>query len=128
MNLSENDLRPPVWVGHVVLETNRMEESAQFMRKIGMRPVFQGPEVAIFELRGGTHLILMHKNKVVPGEAPFDLMVDDLSQAHQLFASLGLSPTPIEAMPSIDHKVFRVQEPAGHVIKIFSSHVAGRPV
>ncbi len=126
--MNESDLRPPVWVGHVVLETDRLDESAQFMRTIGMRPVHLGSEVAIFELRGGTHLILMLKSNVVPGDAPFDLMVDDLRLAHQTFTSLGLAPTPIEAMSSIDHEIFRVREPAGHVITIFSSHVAGRPV
>ena len=40
--MSENDLRPAVWVGHVVLETDRLEESAQFMRTIGMRPDLSG--------------------------------------------------------------------------------------
>jgi len=30
--MSEHDQRPPVGVAHVVLETNRMEESARFMR------------------------------------------------------------------------------------------------
>jgi hypothetical protein len=54
--LSEKDLRPPVWVGHVVLETDRLEETEQFMRKIGMRSIVQRPEVAVLELRGGTHL------------------------------------------------------------------------
>jgi len=29
---------PPVWVGHVVLETDRLAETAQFMRKIGIAP------------------------------------------------------------------------------------------
>lgn len=126
--MSEKDLRPPVWVGHVALETDRLDESAQFMRTIGMRPVYQGPEVAIFELRGGTHLVLMLKSKVVPGDAPFDLMVDDIRLAHQLFTSQGLAPMPIEAVPSIDHEIFRVREPAGHVITIFSSHVSDRSV
>lgn len=51
--MSEHDQRPPVGVAHVVLETNRMEESARFMRTIGMRPMFDGPEVSVFELRGG---------------------------------------------------------------------------
>ena len=49
-----------------------MEESAHFMRTIGMRPVFQGPEVSVFGLRGGTHVILMLKSKIVAGDAPFD--------------------------------------------------------
>jgi glyoxalase/bleomycin resistance protein/dioxygenase superfamily protein len=123
-----NDQRPQVSVGHVALETDRMEESAQFMRTIGMRPVFQGPEVSVYELRGGTHLILMLKSSVVPGNASFDLMVDDLHATHQLFTSLGLAPTPIEARPVIDHEIFSVREPAGHVITFFSSHVSSRPV
>jgi hypothetical protein len=122
--MSEN-LRPPVWVGHVVLETDRLEESAQFMRTIGMRSVYQGSDVAIFELRGGTHLILIPKQEIVPGDASFDLMVEDLHATHQQFTSLGLAPTAIEAMPSIDHELFRVREPAGHLITFFSSHVTG---
>lgn len=121
-------MRPPVWVGHVVLETDRMEESAQFMRTIGMRPVHQGPDVSVFELRGGTHLILLAKSEVVPGDAAFDLMVDDLRATHQHFTSLGLAPTPIEAMPAIDHELFRVREPAGHLITFYSNHVSGNPV
>jgi len=123
-----HDQRPQVSVGHVALETDRMEESAQFMRTIGMCPVFQGPEVSVYELRGGTHLILMLKSSVVPGNASFDLMVDDLRATHQLFTSLGLAPTPIEARPAIDHEIFSVREPAGHVITFFSTHVSGLPV
>jgi len=105
-----------------------LEESAQFMLTIGMRPVHKGSEVAIFELRGGTHLVLIATSEIVPGDAPFDLMVEDLRATHQRFTSLGLAPTPIEAMPSIDHELFRVREPAGHLITFFSNHVSGNPV
>ena len=127
-SMSEQDQRPPLGVAHVVLETDRMDESAHFMRTIGMRPVFQGPEVCVFELRGGTHLILMLKSQFAVGDAPFDLMVDDLHATHQRFASLGLSPSPIEGRPAIGHEVFTVREPAGHMITFFSSHVSGNPV
>jgi catechol 2,3-dioxygenase-like lactoylglutathione lyase family enzyme len=126
--MRENDQRPHVCVGHVTLPTDRMEASARFMRTIGMRPIFQGPEVSVFELRGGTHLVLMLQSEVVPGNALFDLMVDDLHATHQLFTSLGLAPTPIEARPAIDHEVFCVCEPAGHIITFFSSHASGNPV
>ena len=126
--MSEKGLRPPVWIGHVVLETDRLEESARFMITIGMRPVYQGPDVAIFELRGGTHLVLTPKSVVVSGDAPFDLMVEDLHATHQRFTSLGLAPTPIEAMSSIDHELFRIREPAGHLITFFSNHVSDNPV
>jgi hypothetical protein len=76
--MNAHDRRPLLGVAHVVLETDRMEESARFMRTIGMRAIFEGPEVSVYELRGGTHLILTLKDKIVVGNAPFDLMVDDL--------------------------------------------------
>jgi hypothetical protein len=126
--MSSQDARPPLGVAHVVLETDRMDESAHFMRTIGMRPIFEGSPVSVYEMRGGTHLILMLKSEIIPGNAMFDLMVDDLHATHQRFTALGLSPTPIETLPAIDHGTFTVREPAGHVIKFFSSHVSGKPV
>src|SRR5262245_45176599 len=105
------DQRPGVWIGHVLLETNCMDESVQFMRAIGMRPIFEGPQISIFELRGGTHLILQASTAAAAGDAPFDLMVDDLHATHRRFTELGLSTTPIEAVPAIDHERFRVREP-----------------
>jgi hypothetical protein len=93
-----------------------------------MRPIFDGPDVSVYEMRGGTHLIMMTKQTMVPGEATFDLMVDDLRETHRRFTELGLSPSPIEARPQIDHEVFTVREPAGHVITFFSSHVSGNPI
>jgi hypothetical protein len=125
--MNQNDQRPLVGVAHVVLQTNCMEDSVQFMRTIGMRPIFDGPEVSVYEMRGGTHLILMRKGNVVAGDASFDLMVDDLHATHQRFTSLGLSPSPIEARPAIDHEVFTIREPAGNVITFFSSHASGKP-
>ena len=126
--MRNQDLRPPLWIGHVALETDRLEESARFMQTIGMRGVHKGSDVAIFELRGGTHLILIAKSEVVPGDARFDLMVEDLHATHQRFTSLGLAPSPIEAMSSIDHELFRVREPAGHLITFYSNHSSGNPV
>ena len=125
--IDERDQRPAVGVAHVVLYTDRMAESSRWMRTIGMRPIFDGPEVSVYEMRGGTHLLLMRRDTVVGGDATFDLMVDDLKAVHQRFTSLGLAPSPIEARPAIDHEVFTVREPAGHVITFFSSHASGQP-
>jgi hypothetical protein len=105
-----------------------MTETARFMRTIGMRPIFDGPDVSVYEMRGGTHLIMMRKEKIVPGDAPFDLMVDDLRETHERFVALGLAPTSIEARPQIGHEIFTVREPAGHVITFFSSHASGKPI
>jgi len=120
--------RPPLGVAHVLLETDRMEESGRFMRTIGMRPIFEGPDVSVYEMRGGTHLLLIKKAKVTVGNAPFDLMVDDLRETHRNFTSIGLTPSAIEARPAIDHEVFTVREPAGHTITFFSSHASGKPI
>jgi hypothetical protein len=47
--MNQLDERPAVGVAHVVLETDRMEASSEFMRTIGMRSVFEGPQVSVFE-------------------------------------------------------------------------------
>ena len=125
--MSQADPRPPVWVGHIVLESDRLAESAAFMRQLGMRLIVERPEVAVLELRGGTHLVLIAKPDITAGDAPFDLMVDDLTETHRQFVALGLSPTPIERV-SPEHEGFRVKEPAGHTITFYSNHVSGRPV
>jgi Glyoxalase/Bleomycin resistance protein/Dioxygenase superfamily len=126
--MTEHDQRPAVGVAHVILYTDRMQESTGFMRSIGMRSIFDGPQVSVYEMRGGTHLILMFKEKVTPGEAAFDLMVDDLRATHRYLSFLGFSPSRIETRAEIDHEVFTVREPAGQVISFFSSHVSGKPV
>ena len=123
-----DDQRPPVGVAHVMLQTDRMTESARFMRQLGMRPLFDGPEVSVYEMRGGTHLLLMRQDHILAGDAPFDLMVDDLHETHRRLSTLGLAPSPIEARPAIGHEVFTLREPAGHLITLFSSHASGKPI
>lgn len=51
-----------------------MEQSGAFMCPISMRPIFDGPQISVYEMRGGTHLILMLKDAVPGGAAPFDLI------------------------------------------------------
>lgn len=104
------------------------KESGQFIRTIGMRQIFEGPEVSVYEMRGGTHFLQMRKEKVAGGSAPFDLMVEDLRATHAHFKFLGLNPSPIGARPAIDHEVFTVREPGGYIITVFSNHASGKPI
>ena len=97
------------------------------MRSIGMRPIVHKTDVAVLELRGGTHLVLLAKPEVLAGNATFDLMVEDLGATHQEFTTLGLEPTPIERV-SPDHERFFLREPSGNLIAVFSNHVSGEPV
>jgi len=118
--------RPPVWIGHILMKTNRLKESWEFMRQIGLRPIELQGDVGVLELRGGTHLLLMQSDQVSPGPAPFDFMVDDLDATHRLLTDLGLAPSPIQIGPF--HRSFSVGDPSGQRITFNSSHVSGRPV
>src|SRR5262245_6231121 len=122
--LDKDDLRPPLWVGHVTMETDRLDETSEFMQKLGMRLIVHRPQVSVLELRGGTHLVLIAKPQVTAGEASFDLMVEDIHAAHAKFVELGLSPTSIERI-SREHEGFKLTEPAGHTITFYSNHVSG---
>ena len=122
------DPRPPIWIGHVVLESDSVEQTADFMEAIGMRPVFRGPAMAIFELRGGTHLLIFPRGKVPGGATSFDLMVEDLHAFHQRIAAKGLAPSDVESVPAVHHERFTVREPGGNLLTFFSSHVEGRAV
>ncbi len=124
--MADSDLRPPVWVGHIILTTNCLDESHEFMVKLGMRPFAKGDGFAILELRAGTHLFLEAQDQIEPGNAPFDLMVEDLDATHSRLAGLGLSPSEISE--GRIHRSFTVQDPSGHVLKFNSSHVSDQPV
>ena len=121
-----SDERPPVWVGHVFLETDRLAESEAFMRQIGMRPIESFEDVAIFELRGGTHLVLFRKDSITPAASSFDLMVEDIETTHAELRDKGLDPSDIEE--GRIHQSFYVKDPAGNTIKFNSTHVSDLPV
>ena len=83
-------------------------------------------DFAVLELRAGTHLVLQLRDKIEPGNAPFDLMVEDLADAHHRLVALGLNPSDISKGKI--HDSFTVREPSGHAIKFNSSHVSDQPV
>ena len=87
-----------------------------------MRSVLRGDKVAITELRGGTHLILQ-VGAVEAGDAPFDLMVDDLSTTHTQFTQAGLDASDI--LTGDVHNLFVLTDPDGQRIVVFNSHVVG---
>ena len=124
--MEQPDARPPVWVGHIRLTTDRLAESYDFMVALGMRPIVKGDDFAILELRAGTHLLLLEKPEIQPGVAPFDLMVEDLDATHARLSELGLSPS--ELTEGRIHRSFTVRDPSGHVVTFNSSHVSAEPV
>jgi catechol-2,3-dioxygenase len=117
------DERPPVWVGHIVLYASDVGRSAAFWQSLGMRAIHRDEHVAIFELRGGTHMVIAPGEVTAPGPAPFDLMVEDLNATRAQWESAGLAPSAIEH--GNIHDAFTVTDPDGYVVTVNNSHVAG---
>jgi catechol 2,3-dioxygenase-like lactoylglutathione lyase family enzyme len=121
--MTTTDPRPAVWTGHIVVAGKDPAVSARFYEDIGMREVGIFDEVAIFELRGGTHLVVRKDPNPKPGPAGWDLMVDDIAATHADWTSKGLTVTPIEKGPI--HEAFTVTDPDGNTIQVSNSHVIG---
>ena len=105
-----------------LLNTVAIQDLRPTQMSVGMREVERNSHVAVMELRGGTHLVLV-PGAVTTDDAPFDLMVEDLNATHQQFTDEGLDPSPI----SHDriHDSFVVRDPDGHGVTFSSSHVVG---
>jgi hypothetical protein len=122
------DRRPPVAVGHVRLPVVDVAAAARWLETVGLRPIVEMADLAVLELRGGTHVVVRRTDPPpLPGSrAPFDLMVDDIDAAHRDYAEKGLSPSPIER--GRIHDSFSLPGPDGCVFTINSSHASDQPV
>ena len=115
--------RPSVWIGHARLAVRDVNRSADYWRALGMREIERNPQIAVLELRGGTHLVLLPGDPPADADAPFDLMVDDLEATHAQWEADGLEPSAI-ARGRI-HSSFTVVDPDGYRLTVNSSHVLG---
>ena len=113
---------PPLWIGHVGMTVADPARSHDYYVGLGMRSVHRGDDFAITELRGGTHLIF-NPGEPEPGDAPFDLMVEDLPAMHARFAQAGLDVS--EIIPGEIHDVFVLEDPDKQRVVVFNSHVIG---
>jgi len=121
------DARPPVAVGHVRLNVGDVAAAARWLETVGLRPIVTRPELAVLELRGGTHVVVRQAERPAPGTpAPFDLMVDDVDAAHRGYAASGLSPSPIRR--GRIHDSFDLPGPDGWNFIVNSSHASGQPI
>jgi hypothetical protein len=122
------DQRPPVAVGHVRLNVVDVGAAARWLETVGLRPIVTRDELAVLELRGGTHVVVRQAEPPpAPGTgAPFDLMVDDIDAAHRDYAKKGLSPSSIRR--GRIHDSFELAGPEGCAFTVNSSHASGQPV
>ncbi|HEV2310864.1 MAG TPA: VOC family protein [Acidimicrobiia bacterium] len=117
------DERPPVWIGHTHLAVADVDRSADFWLELGLREVVRDDRLAVLELRGGTHLLLLPGGAETDTDAPFDLMVEDLDATHADWQARGLAPSSIERGQI--HDQFTVRDPDGYRVTVRSSHVLG---
>jgi hypothetical protein len=52
---------PAVSLGHFVMKVRDIDIGYQFYTKLGLRPFGIFPDLAVIELRGGTHILLFSK-------------------------------------------------------------------
>jgi catechol 2,3-dioxygenase-like lactoylglutathione lyase family enzyme len=137
-----NAAKPPVGVGHMVLNVADAEASHRFYAALGLRVVGRGEDMSIFELRGGTHLVLLQRGGPSSGaESPFDRATPgaiDLMIEGRTFEALdayrttviagGVRPDPIGDKRYFGHHIFKAHDPDGNEVTVSTSHASELPV
>jgi catechol 2,3-dioxygenase-like lactoylglutathione lyase family enzyme len=136
-----NNTLPAAAFAHFVLKVNDLDTSYQFYTTLGLRPFGILPELAIIELRGGTHILLFRKDDEVASSlnsshlgqrgASFnerlDLMIDgksrsDLELYRTTLMEKGLSVDAIAQDQFFGHDYFQLADPDGNGITVYTSH------
>ena len=138
---------PAATLGHFIMKVDDIDRSYQFYTKLGLRPFGRFPELAIIELRGGTHILFFGKNDELPpalssshlGQrgASFnerlDLMIagkskNDLELYRTTLLEKGLSVDAIAQDQFFGHDYFQLADPDGNGITVYTSHSGDLPV
>lgn len=128
--MTRPDQRPPIAIGHVVLRVRDIGRSVRFYRTLGLRMIMERKELAILELRGGTHLLLFPATRDIRTKRirTFDLMVDDVPRCHRDLARRKLRVTKTREDSSAGHLWFETFDPDGRALGVYSTHTEGRAV
>ena len=128
-------------VAHLVFKVADLMRSCQFYSNLGIPPFFTDEEVAIIELRGGTHLILLAVDSMA-GEGiaesltgqfhkrfseQFDLMIrgkglNELKKYRLELISRGIAAGEIPDEAVFGHYLFCIKDPDGNGITIYTNH------
>jgi len=128
-------------VAHLVFKVADLKSSCQFYSNLGLPPFFTEEKIAIIELRGGTHLVLLSVDEPagedvaesVTGQfhkrfsEQFDLMIegknlDDLKKYRSELIGRGIAAGEIPDEAVFGHHLFCVKDPDGNGITIYTSH------
>ena len=128
-------------VAHLVFKVADLKRSCQFYSNLGIPPFAIDGKIALIELRGGTHLLLLEVDqlageglaKSVTGQfhqrfsEQFDLMIkgkslSELEHYRLELISRGIAAGEIPAETFFGHHLFCIKDPDGNGITIYTSH------
>ena len=128
-------------VAHLVFKVADLKSSCDFYSNLGLRPFYIEEKVAIIELRGGTHLVLLSVDESAGEEVAesltgqfherlserFDLMIkgkglNELKKYRLELISRGIAAGEIPDELFFGHYLFCVKDPDGNGITIYTSH------
>ena len=128
-------------VAHLVFKVADLKRSCQFYSNLGIPPFAIDGKVALIELRGGTHLLLLETDQLAGGDIVesvtgqfhkrlserFDLMIkgkglDELKTYRLELISRGIAAGEIPDELFFGHHLFCIKDPDGNGITIYTSH------
>jgi len=128
-------------VAHLVFKVADLKRSCQFYSNLGIPPFAIDGKVALIELRGGTHLLLLEVDQLAGGDVAesltgqfhkkfseqFDLMIkgkglNELEKYRLELISRGIEAGEIPDETFFGHYLFCIKDPDGNGITIYTSH------
>ena len=128
-------------VAHLVFKVADLKRSCQFYSNLGIPPFAIDGKIALIELRGGTHLLLLEVDQLAGGDVAesvtgqfhqrfseqFDLMIkgkglNELEKYRLEPISRGIEAGEIPDETFFGHYLFCIKDPDGNGITIYSSH------
>ena len=141
MNEMKTVVDPELAVAHLVFKVADLNSSCQFYSNLGIPPFAIDEKVAIIELRGGTHLLLLEVDQLagedvaesVTGQfhkrfsEQFDLMIkgkglNELKKYRLDLINRGIAAGEIPDETFFGHHLFCIKDPDGNGITIYTSH------
>ncbi len=132
---------PGLAVAHLVFKVADLKNSCQFYSNLGLPPFATDEKVAIIELRGGTHLLLLEVDPLAGEDVAesltgqfhkrfseqFDLMIkgkglNELKKYRLELISRGIAAGEIPDETFFGHHLFCIKDPDGNGITIYTSH------